>query len=151
MQRALELSAHAAFVEKSGGLFGAVIVQNGIIVGEGYNQVLKQNDPTWHAEIHAIREAAKALNKPHLDGCILYTSAEPCPMCLGACYWAHIEKIFYASSADDVKKFGNFQDDDFTQEICKRPEDRIIQSIECMREQALQLWKRFQEESTIHY
>jgi guanine deaminase len=94
MKRAIELSRRASIVEKSGGVFGAVIVKDGKIISEGYNQVVRHNDPTWHAEMHAIREACKKLGRFHLDGCILYTSAECCPMCLSAAYWAHIDHIF---------------------------------------------------------
>lgn len=143
MQRAIELSRRAAIVEKSGGAFGAVVVKDGVIIGEGYNQVLRHNDPTWHAEIHAIREAAKRMNTPHLTGAILYTSAECCPMCLAAAYWAHIDHIFMAATIHDALQFGNFEDVDFLEEIRKSPADRRIRFTGLMRSEALEVWKEY--------
>src|SRR5690606_23395164 len=112
MKRAIELSRQGALVEKAGGVFGAVVVKDDQIIGEGYNQVVKQKDPTWHAEMEAIRQACKTLKTPHLDGCILYTSAECCPMCLSAAYWAHISCIYYASTTKDALQYGDFADID---------------------------------------
>lgn len=86
MKRAIELSRRASIVEKTGGVFGAVVVKDGKIIAEGYNQVMKNKDPTWHAEMQAIREACKKLGTPHLERCDLYTSAECCPMCLATAY-----------------------------------------------------------------
>src|ERR1700733_1590930 len=86
MRRAIELSRRASIQEKSGGVFGAVIVKDGKIIAEGYNQVKKQNDPTWHAEMQAIREACKKLGRPHLEDCVMYTSGESCPMCIATSY-----------------------------------------------------------------
>lgn len=143
MAKAIELSRKASILDKTGGVFGAVIVKDGKIVGEGYNQVIKQNDPTWHAEIHAIREACKKLKSPHLEGCVLYTSAECCPMCLAAAYWAHIDKIFYASTTSDALKYGDFIDIDILDEIRKDPKDRRITFTEIMRPEAVEVWKEF--------
>lgn len=143
MQRAIELSRRASIIEKTGGVFGAVIVKDGKIIAEGYNQVLKHNDPTWHAEMHAIREACKKLGTPHLEGCILYTSAECCPMCLATAYWAHIDHIFYGAKMDDALKYGNFQDTDILDELRKDSKDRRIQFTEKMRPEAVEVWKEF--------
>lgn len=143
MRRAIELSRKAAIVDKTGGAFGAVVVKDGKIVGEGYNQVIKTHDPTWHAEMHAIREACKKLGTPHLEGCTLYTSAECCPMCLAAAYWAHIKKIYYASTTGDALKYGDFQDIDFLDEIRKDPKDRRITFTEMLRPEAIVVWKEF--------
>ncbi len=143
MQKAIALSRHASIVEKSGGAFGAVVVKGEQIIGEGYNQVKKRNDPTWHAEMHAIREACKTLNSFDLKGCILYTSAECCPMCLSAAYWAHIDHIFYAARMEDALHYGDFLDLDYLEEVRKRPIDRRIQWDEKMREEALEVWKEF--------
>lgn len=143
MKKAIELSRRASMIEKSGGVFGAVIVKNGEIIAEGYNQVRKQNDPTWHAEMQAIREACKKLGTPHLDGCELYTSAECCPMCLAAAYWAHIKKIYYGATTQDAKKYGDFQDVDILDEIRKEPSERRIPFIEVMRPEAVEVWKEF--------
>lgn len=143
MKRAIELSNHAAFVEKSGGVFGAVIVKEGKIIGEGYNQVIKNSDPTWHAEMHAIREACKNEKTPHIEGAILYTSSEPCPMCLAACYWAHVEKIYYASTVQDALQYGNFKDLDYYSEIRKPQNERKISLRELMRKEAVVVWEKF--------
>jgi len=104
MKKAIELSKRASIIEKTGGVFGAVLVKDGKIISEGYNQVIKHNDPTWHAEMHAIREACKKLGTPHLEGCVLYTSAECCPMCLATAYWAHIDHIYYGARTEDSLK-----------------------------------------------
>lgn len=143
MKRAIELSERASIVEKTGGVFGAVIVKDGKIIAEGYNQVLKYNDPTWHAEMQAIKEACKKLGSPHLEGCVMYTSAECCPMCLCAAYWAHLDHVFYGATTQDAKKYGEFEDVDFLDEIRKEPKDRKIQFTECCRPEAVEIWKKF--------
>ncbi|MBS4168952.1 nucleoside deaminase [Parachlamydia sp. AcF125] len=143
MKRAIALSRKASLEEKTGGVFGAVIVKDGQIIAEGYNQVIKHNDPTWHAEMHAIREACKKLGSPHLQGCVLYTSAECCPMCLAAAYWAHLDHIYYASTIYDALQYGNFADVDFLKEIKKDPPERKIKFTEIMRSEAVEVWKEF--------
>jgi guanine deaminase len=143
MKKAIDLSRRASIVEKTGGVFGAVVVKDGKIIGEGYNQVIKHNDPTWHAEMQAIREACKKLGTPHLDGCELYTSAECCPMCLAATYWAHIEHIYYGATTGDALKYGDFADIDILDEIRKDPSKRRIQWTEKMRPEAVTVWKEF--------
>ena len=144
MLRAIELSRYAALEAKCGGVFGAVIVSpDGEIIAEGYNQVLRTFDPTCHAEIDAIRKASAKLKTPHLEGCVLYTSAECCPMCLSAAYWAHIKHIFYASSMQDAAKYGQFQDVDFLAEIKKNPEHREIKSTSICSAEAIEVWKEY--------
>lgn len=143
MKKAIELSRKASIIEKSGGVFGAVIVKDGKIIAEGYNQVMRHNDPTWHAEMQAIREACKKLGTPHLEGCILYTSAECCPMCLAASYWAHLDHIFYAARVEDSLKYGDFQDIDILDQLRLEPQDRTIKFTEMMREEAVEVWKEF--------
>lgn len=143
MRRAIELSRKASILEKTGGVFGAVIVKDGRIIAEGYNQVMKHNDPTWHAEMHAIREACKKLGTPHLEGCLLYTSAECCPMCLATAYWAHIDHIFYGATTEDSLKYGDFQDVGILDELRKNPNDRKIKFSEHMRPEAVEVWKEF--------
>ena len=95
---------------KCGGPFGACIVKNGKIIGKASNRVIKNNDPTAHAEIEAIREACKTINSYDLSGCELYTSCYPCPMCLSAIIWANIKKVYYANTKDDASDIG-FKDD----------------------------------------
>lgn len=143
MKKAIELSRRASIELQTGGVFGAVIVKDGKIIGEGYNQVIKQNDPTWHAEMQAIREACKKVGSPHLEGCELYTSAECCPMCLAAAYWAHLDHIYYAATTSDALKYGDFADIDILEEIKKDPSQRRIQWSEKMRPEAVAVWKEF--------
>lgn len=143
MQRAIELSARASLIEKCGGVFGAVIVKDGEIIGEGYNQVIRHNDPTWHAEMQAIREACKKLGSPHLEGCILYSSAECCPMCWATAYWAHLKEVYYGALYEDARRYGNFQDDDILVELRKDPPQRRIPGKQFMRNEAVEIWKQF--------
>ena len=143
MKRAIELSRYAGIELKSGGVFGAVVVKDGEIIGEGYNKVIQTNDPTCHAEIDAIRNAGKKLGYPHLEGCILYTSAFCCPMCLCATYWGHIKEIYYAATVEDAMKYGEFKDIDYYAEINKEMKDRQIKCFNIMREEAVKVWKEF--------
>ncbi len=143
MDYAIALSRQGGLIEKSGGTFGAVIVYQGELVGQGYNQVLKTKDPTWHAEMQAIREASQTLQTPHLVGCVLYTSAECCPMCLAAAYWAHIDCIYYASTTQDALDYGKFDDIDILKEICKEHHQQKIPCLPFMREEAVEVWKEF--------
>jgi len=123
MRRAVELSRQS--MEQGGGPFGAVIVKNGKIVGEGANGVTLNCDPTAHAEVTAIRQAAQNLEEFDLNGCEIYTSCEPCPMCLGAIYWARLDKIYYSNDRQDAKEAG-FDDSLIYDEIALTPEERSI-------------------------
>ena len=143
MRRAIELSRKASIIDKTGGVFGAVVVKDGKIIAEGYNQVIKHNDPTWHAEIQALREAGKKLGSPHLKGCSLYTSAECCPMCLAASYWAHIDVIYYGATTADSLKYGDFADINILSEIRKEPDQRKIKFVEILRPEAVEVWKEY--------
>lgn len=116
MTRAIEL-AQTAVDQNTGGPFGCVIVKEGEIVGEGNNRVTSDLDPTAHAEIVAIRKACQNLNSFQLDGCVVYTSCEPCPMCLGAIYWARPERIYIACNRQDAAEAG-FDDDFIYEELC---------------------------------
>jgi guanine deaminase len=121
--RAVELAGLG--VRNGGGPFGAVIARNGIIISEAYNRVVLNSDPTAHAEVLAIRQAASEAGTHSLDDCILYTSCEPCPMCLGAIYWAGIKKVFYACDRIDAEKAG-FSDKLIYDEILLDPVNRKI-------------------------
>lgn len=147
MRRAIQLSEKASMIEKSGGVFGAVIVKDGIIIAEGYNQVIRHNDPTWHAEMHAIREACKKLKSPHIKGCVMYTSAEPCPMCFAAAYWAHIGHIYFGARVEDSKKYGDFQDILIYEDLTKKPHERNMPCTEYMRDEANVIWEKFSKMS----
>lgn len=141
MRRAIEL-AQNGIDEGQGGPFGAVVVRDGKIVGEGCNRVTSTNDPTAHAEIVAIRAACRNLNSFQLDGCTIYTSCEPCPMCLGAIYWARPAKMFYACNHEDAAAIGF--DDQFIYEEIERPiEDRRIESVNFLREEGLKVFENW--------
>ena len=138
MSRAIELSIES--VKSGGGPFGSVIIKNNEIISEGMNRVTKNNDPTAHGEIVAIRNACKNLNDFSLKGCELYTSCEPCPMCLSAIYWSRIDKIYYANTRDDAKKI-DFDDSLIYSELTKKIKERKIPTIQLMRDEALQGFK----------
>ena len=142
MIRAIELSIKS--VVSGTGPFGAVIVKDNKIISEGFNIVTLSNDPTSHAEIVAIRKACKDLNNFSLEGCDLYTTCEPCPMCLSAIYWAKIEKIYYANTRNDAKKI-DFSDAMIYEELNKTIKDRTIPMQQIMRDEALKafdLWDK---------
>ncbi|MDO6391124.1 nucleoside deaminase [Pontibacter sp. BT731] len=139
MREAIKLS-----VEKMeagfGGPFGAVVVRNGEIIARGYNNVLATNDPTAHAEVDVIRKACQALGTFQLADCELYTSCEPCPMCLGAIYWARPRKVYYANSKDDAAEAG-FDDQFIYDEMDKAAPDRSIPMEQLLRDEAQEAFK----------
>ena len=135
MRRAIALSVES--VRRGGGPFGAVIAKNGEIVAEGAKRVTIDHDPTAHAEVTAIRKAAAKLGTFDLSGCEIYTSCEPCPMCLGAIYWAHLDKIYYGNDRKDAARIG-FDDDFIYQEIDLKPADRHKPSEIVLPEEAKQ-------------
>lgn len=137
MRRAIEL-AREGMNQGAGGPFGAVVVRNGVIVGEGWNRVIATNDPTAHGEVMAIRDACAKLGTFSLAGCEIHTTGQPCPMCLGAIYWARIEKIFYGFRIEDAAEIG-FDDTEFFRQMLLPSEDRLISSQELCREDALRL------------
>ncbi len=142
LQRAVELSIQGS-TQGKGYPFGAVVVRNGTIVGEGHNQVIADTDPSAHAEIVAIRNAAKNLGTYELADCELYTSCEPCPMCLGAIYWAKIPKVYYANTRHDAADIG-FDDALIYEEIPKPMEERKVEMVPLSKEEAMkafELWK----------
>ena len=138
MLKAIELSVSSA--NNAGGPFGCVIVKDNKIIAEGSNKVTSSNDPTAHAEIVAIRDACQKLNTFNLSGSDLYSSCEPCPMCLSAIYWSHIDNIFYANTRDDAKKI-NFDDSFIYSEFSKKIEDRKIPIKQMLRDEALKAFE----------
>jgi len=150
MRSAIKLShdkMHLGF----GGPFGAVIVKDGAVISEGFNQVTSANDPTAHAEVDAIRKACQILETFDLAGCEIFTSCEPCPMCLSAIYWARLDKIYYANSRDDAADIG-FDDEMLYREIPKPVSERAITTVQILAEEAIkpfQLWKA--KEDKTHY
>lgn len=143
MREAIRLSIEN--IKQGGGPFGAVIVKDGQIIATGINRVTATCDPTAHAEVSAIRQAAKALNSFDLSGCDIYTSCEPCPMCLGAIYWAHIDRMFYGNTKTDAKNIG-FDDSFIYDEIDLRIEDRRLKAQQLLPEEAI---KAFQDRKSV--
>ena len=142
MTRAIELSIES--VNSGGGPFGSIIVKNDKVIAEGSNKVTLNNDPTAHGEIVAIRKACKSLNNFNLSGCELYSTCEPCPMCLSAIYWAHIDKVYYANTRDDAQKI-NFDDSLIYSELLTNVKKRKIPMVQMMRGEALkafELWDK---------
>ncbi|MEO6004526.1 MAG: nucleoside deaminase [Opitutus sp.] len=127
-----------------GGPFGCVIVRRGVVVARGNNQVTSTNDPTAHAEVTAIRAACRELSTFQLTDCELYTSCEPCPMCLGAIYWARIPTVFYGNTRADAAAIG-FDDDFIYQQIPLRPEERTIEMRPLLREDAQRTFRAWAE------
>ena len=142
MRRAIEL-AQSGMSLNAGGPFGAIVVsREGEIIGEGCNQVTSTNDPTAHAEIVAIRNACEKLSNFQLDGCVIYTSCEPCPMCLGAIYWARPAKIFFACTRADAARVG-FDDQFIYEEIEKNFDERQMKIINLMRAEGLTVFENW--------
>ena len=142
MKRAIELSVEG--INKGGGPFGSVIIKDNKIIAEGSNKVTSSKDPTAHGEIVAIRNACKKLNNFNLKGCELYSTCEPCPMCLSAIYWARIDKIYYANTREDAKKI-DFDDSLIYSEFNKNISERKIPMVQIMRNEALKafdLWDK---------
>ena len=149
MERAIALSIES--VKSGGGPFGSVIVKDDKIISEGMNRVTINNDPTAHGEIVAIRSACKNLNNFRLKDCELYTSCEPCPLCLSAIYWARIDKIYYANTRNDAQKI-DFDDSFVYSELTKKINQRKIPMIQLMREEALKGFKLWEDtENKVKY
>jgi guanine deaminase len=149
MREAIRLS-----IEKmqagEGGPFGCVIVKNGKIIGRGWNKVTSTNDPTAHAEVSAIRDACKNLESFQLDGCTVYTSCEPCPMCLGALYWARPERIYYANLKSDAAAIG-FDDDFIYSEMALPLHERKLASSPLLRDEALEAFRIWANSEATRY
>ena len=130
--------------EGCGGPFGAVVVKDGRIISRGWNRVTSTNDPTAHAEVVAIREACTTLNSFSLHGCELYSSCEPCPMCLAAIYWARLDRLYYAASRADAAAAG-FDDELFYTELTKPMGERRLPVVQMLREQAIPAFTEWQQ------
>ncbi|MDP6572059.1 MAG: nucleoside deaminase [Rhodospirillales bacterium] len=142
MKRAISISREMMLGLK-GGPFGAVVVKDGEIVAEGHNQVTTANDPTAHAEVVAIREACRVLGTFNLEGCEIYASCEPCPMCLSAIYWARLGRIYYGNSRLDAAGIG-FDDEFLYVEVAKPIEKREIPTVRIMAEEALGVFEEWE-------
>ncbi len=145
MRMAIQLSIDN--IANGGGPFGAVIVRDGEVVATGVNRVTSSCDPTAHAEVSAIRAAAAALGRFDLSGCEIYTSCEPCPMCLGAIYWAHLDRIYYANTKGDAQAI-EFDDSFIYDEIALTPQNRNLPSEQLLREEAIKAFDIWRDDTT---
>ena len=144
MRRAIALALEN--IRAGGGPFGCVVVKEGRIIAEGANRVTATNDPTAHAEVVAIREACRSLNNFQLEDCDLYTTCEPCPMCIGAIYWARLSRVFYAGIAADAADAG-FDDTFIYDELRKPHAARRIPMIQLLRDESLQIFSAWKAQS----
>jgi tRNA(Arg) A34 adenosine deaminase TadA len=144
MRKAIDLSIEN--VRNGGGPFGAVIVRNGEVVATGVNNIVPHCDPTAHAEISAIRKACQKVGDFKLDGCTIYTSCEPCPMCLSAIYWSGIERIFYGNTKQDAEDI-NFSDKFIYDELALPMTERRVPAVNIMREEALEAFRDWEDKS----
>ena len=140
MKKAIDLSIKN--IKRHGGPFGAVIVKDGKVVASGVNKVTKKNDPTAHAEITAIRKASCKLKSFDLSGCEIFSSCEPCPMCLSAIYWAHIDKIYYGNTQSDAKNIG-FDDSFIYDELELNPADRKVAMKQLLPDKAIRAFEEW--------
>ena len=148
MREAVSASAEGVS-RREGGPFGAVVVRDGRVVARAWNRVILDQDPTAHAEVNAIREACRKLSRFHLEDCDLYTSCEPCPMCLGAVYWARLRTVYYAATRDDAARSG-FCDADLYKEIQLAPADRTIRFVKMDASSALAVMREWQADAARH-
>lgn len=144
MRRAFALSENS--VKCGGGPFGAVIAKDGEIIAEATNTVTIDNDPTAHAEVNCIRKAARQLNTYNLEGCEIYTSCEPCPMCLGSIYWAHLDRIYNGNNREDAAKIG-FDDNFIYKEIAVHPHERMRPMKPMLPEEAIRAFELWEEKT----
>lgn len=136
----------------AGGPFGAVVARGGEVIGQAHNSVVATNDPTAHAEVGAIRAASQALGQPHLTGTVLYTSCEPCPMCAGAAMWARVDRVVFASTREDAREWGRFDDDAFWDDLLRPIEERELVHSQVGRGPAVEVWKWFSaHHADLHY
>jgi guanine deaminase len=144
MRRAIELAALAGLEYGTGGPFGAVVVKDNKILAEGMNRVIASHDPTWHGEMEAIRLACITLQSSKLTGCTLYTSSEPCPMCVAAAYWADIGRIYYSVTVEETLKYGKFDNRFVYRELALPPDQRQIPLTRLLPEEGVEVWMRYQ-------
>lgn len=145
MKVAIDL-ANENLITNVGGPFGACVVKDGVIIGKGSNHVLKNNDPTAHAEIMAIRDACSNINSYDLSNCVIYTSCYPCPMCLSAIIWANIKTVYYGNTKEDAANIG-FRDDMIYDYIKNGNDENILSSIQIDREETIKTFNEFVEKA----
>lgn len=145
MQEAIALSLDAIRTGK-GGPYGAVVVKDGSVIGRGMNEVTSMNDPTAHAEMTAIRQACDMIQSWQLPGCELYTSCEPCPMCMGAIYWARLDRVYYANTKETAAQFG-FNSAYFYEQVASTPDQRDMPMILFMSEAAIAAFEEWSDKT----
>ena len=143
MREAIRL-AREGMDKEDGGPFGAIVVKDGVIVGRGNNQVTSANDPTAHAEVVAIRDACKNLGNFQLEDCVIYSSCEPCPMCLGAIYWARPKKLYFACSREDAAAIG-FDDEFIYKEVPLPIDQRSIETQQFLQNEGVRVFEQWEE------
>ena len=143
MRQAIQLMRQAGVVDKTGGPFGAVIVRDGKVLAASGNSVVRDNDPSAHAEVNAIRIACRAVGRPNIPGAVLYSSCEPCPMCYSTAYWARISKIFYAAAWSDYADL--FDDTNIGQDLAKSYPQRTVALQQIMQDEAQKVWRDFRK------
>ena len=144
MRQTIQLSIEN--IDKGGGPFAAIIARKGEIIARGVNTVAEDNDPTAHAEVNAIREATSRLKDFHLDDCVLYTSCEPCPMCLGAVYWAGLSKVYFGNSREDAAKYG-FKDEHIYEELERPLDQRQLSFSQILPDEAVEAFNLWDQKS----
>ena len=143
MRQAIALMRNAGVVERTGGPFGAVVVRGGVVLGAAGNSVLRDHDPTAHAEVNAIRQACRAIGSHDLSGAVLYSSCECCPMCYSAAYWARISRVYYAAAWTDYADL--FDDAALDLDIRKPNPERALTTRQLLRDEALAVWAEFRQ------
>jgi guanine deaminase len=143
MRQAIELMRKAGVVEKTGGPFGCVIVRDGQVLAAAGNSVLRDNDPSAHAEVNAIRAACKKINAPNIKGATMFTSCEPCPMCYSTAYWARVSKIYYAAAWTDYADL--FDDSNISMDMKKPYAERAVPVEPLLRSEAQKVWLEFRK------
>ena len=152
MRIAIAMAHQSAIVDRASSPFACLIVRDGAVVGSGVNQVPATNDPTAHAEIVAIREACAQLSTFVLDGCTVYTTGEPCPMCYAAAWWARVDAIYYAATIQDALDYGDFDDKPIYDAIAQPGPDRAVPARELLRDEMVEVWRQFAAiPDRIHY
>lgn len=141
MRQAIALMRQAGVIDKTGGPFGAVVVRDGEVLAASGNSVLRDNDPSAHAEVNAIRAACRKVGSPHLTGATLYTSCEPCPMCYATAYWARVSRIYYAAGWQDYADL--FDDSNISQDMARPYPERTVAVDQILRDDALKVWLEY--------
>jgi tRNA(Arg) A34 adenosine deaminase TadA len=152
MRHVIGVARKACLEDKTGGPFAAVVVRDGEIIGASGNRVIAENDPTWHGEVGAIRDACRKLGTHDLTGCVLYTAGYPCPMCYAAAWWARIGHIYYAAEMEDALTYGDFDDSRIYAQFPLPESERQLASEPLLRSEMVEVWQAFHAmPDRVHY